>query len=279
MPDDWTHSADRADGPNSWGEAFAALPQALPEDGWARLSAALAPAIANVADQREVARPFSRWPVWLALAATLAAVMLIPLTLRPDAVPTVDIVADRDRLVLMPASPISAASETIAPVAMPTTATAPDPTDNATLEVAQPRPADQQVATAPNLPQRKLPATAALQPEVAAERSRPAVTADRDVETAIAALQAESARLEAVVMQMGDERVSSAPALVLLDDMITRVAAIDSALATPPADAEMHLQLWEQRVLTMRELATMTTTQRWLAVRGEGYSGGIAHVN
>lgn len=277
MPDDFTR-ATNAGGPHTWAEAFAALPLESPEDGWARLSATLAPAKAQSGEGRETAGRMSRGPIWLALAATLAAVIVVPVALRPDAAPPADILTNRDQSA-GPASRTPATSMATAPVALPATPVADHPAGRPTEEVEQSHSTRRRMAAARAQPPLGMAATVALPSAAFAQPTPPAVTADFDDEAAIAALQAESARLEAVVMQMGDERVGSGPALVLLEDMISRVTAIDSMLATTPADVGSHLPLWQQRVLAMRELATMTTTQRWLAVRGEGYAGGIAHVN
>ena len=105
------------------------------------------------------------------------------------------------------------------------------------------------------------------------------LAATRSPTIALANLLAESARLEAVTSELGDERMASGSGAVLLDSYAKRVGAIDALLTQPALDDAQRLVLWQQRVAAMRELAAMTTIQRWLSVRGQGYEGGIARVD
>src|SRR5690606_34074021 len=78
-------------------------------------------------------------------------------------------------------------------------------------------------------------------------------------------LYAESARLEALLSVARDDRVASASAAMLSSELDARIAAIDATLArTDLADAE-RLQLWQERVVVLRQAAGFESTQRLLA--------------
>lgn len=80
--------------------------------------------------------------------------------------------------------------------------------------------------------------------------------------SALAALQAESATLDALLADASDSvfDVDGAARRVLVTD---RIAWIDALLAADP-DAELGLALWRERVLLLRELALLQQRERWL---------------
>jgi len=93
------------------------------------------------------------------------------------------------------------------------------------------------------------------------------------------ALQAESARLEALLQLARDERVSSATAAVLAGELDARVASIDAALMQPSLSADQQRVLWQDRVDALRSVAGFEGTRRWLAANGGRYDGALVRID
>ena len=107
--------------------------------------------------------------------------------------------------------------------------------------------------------------------------SRPQRAAER--REGAAALQAESAPLEGLLAIARDDRVASASGAALAVEFDRRIGRIDASLVQPGlADAD-RAALWQARVSTMRELAGIETTQRWLVSSGERYDGALVSVD
>lgn len=87
-------------------------------------------------------------------------------------------------------------------------------------------------------------------------------------------LLAESARLEALI-QLGAGDASSAGAALIAASLEDHVARIDARLAHPGLDAPGQHALWTERVATLRQLADVEGTRRWLSARGEDYDGAL----
>lgn len=83
-------------------------------------------------------------------------------------------------------------------------------------------------------------------------------------------LYAESAQLEALLALVRDDRVSSAGAVLLGDELDAQVAAIDASLARTDLDDGERLRLWQARVDALRQAAGFESTQRLLASQGRG---------
>ena len=81
-------------------------------------------------------------------------------------------------------------------------------------------------------------------------------------------LYAESAQLEALLTLARDDRVSSAGAALLSDELDAQVAAIDASLAQSDLDDGERLRLWQARVDALRQAAGFESTQRLLASQG-----------
>src|SRR3546814_3766793 len=81
-------------------------------------------------------------------------------------------------------------------------------------------------------------------------------------------LYAESAQLEMLLAAVRDERVSSAGAALLSDELDAQVAAVDASLTQPGLDDHERLQLWQARVDALRQAAGFESTQRLLASQG-----------
>lgn len=255
--------------PNDWNAAFATLPlETPPTGGWQRVTQALdATAPARITG----ARP--RWPLWLATAAAVSAIALVPALMRPDTpAPTAQVAA-------APAPSAPAATPAVDP---PTPAVAPAPSEpprvatdaapaNADAVAAKRRKAP---ATRPPVRAQSLPTATTQTRLAAAEPAREATT-----RSPLQVLQAESAQLEALVALVRDDRVASANGAALTGELDDRIGRIDASLSQPALDEATRTGLWQQRVDTLRELAAVETTQRWLAAQGERLDGALVNVD
>lgn len=95
----------------------------------------------------------------------------------------------------------------------------------------------------------------------------------------LAQLQAESARLEALLAFARDERVSSATAALLAEQMDDDLAAIDAALMQPGLPIETRRALWQQRVDGLRAVTGFESNRRWLAAQGTRYDAALVAVD
>jgi len=279
--------------PRDWGEAFAALPLESPgNDGWQRLTRALDGA-ANVPRSHTAARRRARWPLWLAAAAAVSAVAVIPLLRQGEAPVQPDATRVADVTTQAPTRAPSASSVAATPAATDASPTvtppAPAPTTVATTAPAERTAARRKPV---GVPTRKpapvvspLPARNDNGTRVADAGSTPpspsAASAASIADSAVAlqALQTESAQLEALVALARDERVSSASGAALGVELDERIGRIDAALSQPGLPDSERTGLWQQRVEAMRELAGIETTQRWLVTRGERYDGALVNVD
>lgn len=281
--------------PRDWPAAFAALPDATPPaDGWARVAGAL--------DAEPVhRRPRSRrWPLWLA-AAGVAALAALPFLPR---------VADDAR----PAAPTLAGSPTAPrPARSPQAAPDPAPRASATADVqrapaevaestaahgaSMPTPRAERVAARGRAATRRAALTAApervatastasahdgsaaLAADDSATKTVPADAVAQAPEADLTGLMAESARLEALVALASDERVGSASGVVLTAGLQDRIGLIDAALSQGGLDDAARATLWQQRISTLRDLAGIESTQRWLAAQGERYDGALVRID
>ncbi len=117
------------------------------------------------------------------------------------------------------------------------------------------------------------PATLAVQRAVPATRGGDAPPATLEQ------LQAESARLEALLQYASDGRVASGAAAVMAAEFDAQLAAIDAALMQPALDPARQTQLWHERVEVLRAFAGFESTRRWLAASGERYDGALVRVD
>ncbi|GAA3933561.1 hypothetical protein [Luteimonas lutimaris] len=97
--------------------------------------------------------------------------------------------------------------------------------------------------------------------------------------SAIAQLQAESARLEALLRYARDGRVASGAAAAMAMQFDARLAAVDAALMQPGLAPTQQSQLWRERVELLRASAGMESTRRWLAAQGRQYQPALVHVD
>lgn len=251
MPD-----TDRNEFPADWSGAFAALPmETPPAGGWQRMQRAL-----DATPSRQARR---QWPMWLA-AAAIGAVALVPVLHLVDRSSP----AESTELAARKRSPIDTSRPPLAASKRPETRVA---------DTTGPAPS---IGTKP-----AEDATPAPQSDEAPRVAR--TTADdaaRDARATqlrehVAALQSESAQLEALLAIARDDRVASASGAALAVEFDRRIGRIDASLSQPGLDDVDRAALWQARVSTMRELAGIETTQRWLQSSGERYDGALVSVD
>lgn len=92
-------------------------------------------------------------------------------------------------------------------------------------------------------------------------------------------LHAESAQLEALLAMARDERVSSAAAASVANDLDEQLAQIDAALMQPDLPLARQRALWRERVQTLRTVVGFEGTRRLLASQGERYDGALVRVD
>lgn len=231
MPD----SRARDPMPRDWGDAFGALPlEAPPHDGWQRLAAALPAASVP-------ARP-SRWrrPAIAAMAAAVALAAILPAWRQSDPADTGD------------ASPMQTTPRSVARADDPNTVTESVPSITAPIAVIQ-APIREDVPAPPST--RRLPRTA------------PAATVERHqtVRDRVASLQAESARLEALVATSEQAHIINAGVQVVSGELAASIGTIDEALASGNRGADSTESLWTQRNALLGEMLLLQLRQRQIA--------------
>jgi len=249
MPD-----TDRNDSPTDWSGAFAALPMETPPDGgWQRMQRAL--------DAAPARRSRRQWPVWLA-AAAIGAVALVPVLQmtgdRTTPSGSSELAARKRVPVDTSRPPLSA---TRRPETRVATTTEPTRQVQAPIEHASPPTQDD------GAPSIAAATTGTPDPHAAELREQ------------VALLQAESAQLEALLAIARDDRVASASGAALAVELDRRIGRIDASLSQPALADIDRAALWQARVSTMRELAGIETTQRWLISSGERYDGALVSVD
>ena len=221
--------------PDNWSEVFAALPQeAPPARGWERLAKRMD---AQAAIARK-ARSRGRAPAWIGLAA--AATLALTVTLWERREPRQPVEPSHARLASQPAGP----ERSTAPIHQVPEAAIREPESRRKPEV--------------RIAADAAPAKPAPVKKAAPERSM----------GPLYDLYAESAQLEALLALARDDRVSSAGAALLGDELDAQVAAIDAALSQAGLDDGERLRLWRARVDALRQAAGFESTQRLLASQG-----------
>lgn len=242
--------------PDNWTEAFAALPQeAPPAQGWERVS------------ERLAVRRRSRLPAWIGLATAAALVLTVTLWERHEPQPRVE--PSHARLASQPATtqrsmaPLYKNNEPTQPTvgAAEAAITKPEIHRNPEVRIA-----------ADAAPTKPAPTKIPVEPSHARLASTPKATQImQTTERSMAPLYelyAESAQLEALLTLARDDRVSSAGAALLSDELDAQVAAVDASLAQSDLDDDERLRLWQARVDALRQAAGFESTQRLLASQG-----------
>lgn len=91
-------------------------------------------------------------------------------------------------------------------------------------------------------------------------------------------LMDESARLEFLLQQVGDELAGSASTTALALEFEARVQQLDVALSDPALTVAQRTALWDRRVDLLREYAAVQGTAQWLAAQGQDYDGDLVAV-
>lgn len=261
MPDAGEPRRDECTGgtPAGWGDAFAALPMATPDGhAWQRLQARLP----------EAAARHSRWPVWLAVAASLALAVVLPLRFR-QAPPIESIASD-------PAPQVAVVDTVPSEVAQAATGQGTAPP-----AMGQAAPAGIPARVAREGRKRPLRLAPSQRPirTVAVPAGTPRLaTANHDADR-LEPLYAESAQLEGLLALARDDQVAAGSGAALVDALDQRVAGIDGALADPTLDPGLRARLWGERVETLRQLVGIETTQRLLSARGENYDAALVSID
>jgi len=264
MPDASGH--ERHSLPPRWSDAFAALPlDAAPPQAWERLRARL-PA--------KPVRVRGRWPLWLATAASLAAVGMLSMPMWMSSgnfgsrsytsAPPSTSAAVPPSVTARPNPPVG-----VAPIALATS----EPTAQDSRSQGNSASRSASTATARERPREDAIAATATSPQrIASSRhARP--------ESNLEPLYAESAQLEALLAVARDDRIASSGAAALTDSLDAELAAIDATLIQPGLDAPRRAGLWRQRVDTLRQLAGVETTRRLLSARGETYDAALVSID
>lgn len=92
-------------------------------------------------------------------------------------------------------------------------------------------------------------------------------------------LYTESAQLEALLALTRDDRVGSATGAALSDALVDRLASVDAALAQSGLPDAQRAALWRERIATLRQLAGVESTERWLAMHGRAYGDAFVRVD
>lgn len=93
-----------------------------------------------------------------------------------------------------------------------------------------------------------------------------ATTATTDV--SLSALMGESARLERLLAAARDDGASSASVAAMSLTLEDRLTAVDAELQSKHT-AEKQRALWQQRIVLLREAASLETSRHYLAAKGQ----------
>ncbi len=253
MPDAGEFERDQRDGDIGWGEAFAALPQETPDaGGWQRVQARLPVAT----------RPRTRWPLWLATAASLLLAIAIPLRMLPQSKPNA------------PTPQISAApttAQSVAAATPPSAAATVIDTQLASTTVANRGKPRHATRIAPS--QRPIRTVAKPTDTTYVATTNAATSVDLEP------LYAQSAQLETLLAMARDNRVASGTTAALSDGLDAQVASIDASLIQSDLSDAQRAELWGERVDALQQLVGIETTNRLYAARGERYDAALVSID
>ena len=274
MPDAGDFSRERTNQamPASWASAFTSLPDETPTpDGWQRLQARL-PELS--APQR------TRWPLWLATAASLALIIAIPMWMQATtntaltgsamATPATSVLptqATREvgaEVALTAIEPVSNEDTSTARMTLPTLA--------ASVRVRKPR-------RSRHVDPSQRPIRTAAQPadttRIANAETPDAPASDANLES----LYLQSAQLEGLLVLARDDSVSTGTAAALTDALSGQIIDIDAALIQQDTSMLELSTLWRDRVETLRQLVGIETTQRLYSARGQQYEAALVSID
>ena len=268
MPDTGDFDRDKT---RSWSNAFVALPQESPDsDGWQRVQARLpSPATRP--------RPRTRWPLWLATAAALALVAVIPLRVLWQAEPD------------LPNIPIRHSGESRSPALAVGHKTLDPGLRRDDGEAISP-PVDAQPVSMPvarlDTPRRatRTPPPPSQHPirttqPTDANRVAETDTPNKSTTANLEPLYAQAAQLESLLAMARDDRVASGTSTALSEGLDRQVAVIDTALIQPGLSDAQSADLWSQRVDALQQLVGIETTNRLYAARGQTYDVALVSID
>lgn len=272
--------------PRDWGDAFAALPLEIPPgDGWSRVVHTLDARKPHGHRARREQR--TTWLIGLASAAVLVVAAWSPLSQWLQDTPA-DATSPAVAATAAPGSHGLAA-----PVPTPsnpemTRVVASDPEEKATVVASADRRSTASIASQARSARAhrttRSAARLAVQPvQVQSQDSAPVTTdsvaAAIPATDAVPSLQAQSARLEALVAIARDERVGNASSELLSAELDAGIAAVDASLSHDDLDDTRRQQLWQQRVELLQQLAGVESTARWLAAQGMSNETALVSVD
>lgn len=256
--------------PSNWSDVFATLPlEAPPASAW--------PAIAAQLDHKKTQ---ARNRTWMALAASLFALMLLPVAwmLRdaerdPAVVATSPDTIARTPTTAAPSATIVADNPGGDPssIASPANHSADHSAKTLSIAATATRPAQAHNArrSAARAQRRTTPALSAANITQAQDY------ADPTLET----LYTASAQLETLLSFARDTRVESGPAAALAGAFDAELATIDAQLAQPGLAADEQRALWQARVDTLQRSAGFESNLRLLAADGGRLDGALVSID
>ena len=275
--------------PQDWSEAFAALPLETPtRDGWPRIVHTLD--AGKRRGHRAHRERRTTWLIGLASAAVLVVAAWSPLSHWLQGTPT----DTTSQAVAMNAAP--GPRSLVTPVPVPSNA-APETVRTVAIDAAEKRAlalsAGRNSKATVTARARGVRTHAARKTatQLAAQAVQPPsqtatvpIATDRLATTvpatdAVQSLQAQSARLEALVAIARDERVGNASSELLSAELDAGIAAVDAALSHDDPDDTRRQQLWQQRVDLLQQLAGVESTARWLAAQGMSNETALVSVD
>ncbi|TKS52761.1 hypothetical protein E4582_10985 [Luteimonas yindakuii] len=95
----------------------------------------------------------------------------------------------------------------------------------------------------------------------------------------VATLQNESARLEALLPLLADDRVATGTAALMSGELELRLAEIDAGLRDPALDPQARERLWRSRVDTLLALVQFEGERSWLAAQGSRFDTALVQID
>ena len=252
--------------PSDWSDVFATLPsEAPPASAW--------PVIAAQLRHKETQ---ARKRTWMALAASLFALMLLPVAwmLRE---------AERDAVAVV-ASP-NAVARTPTTTAPPARIGVDDAGSNTPSIVSITDHSARTLSIAATTAHPTHAHSARRHAARAQRRTTPTPStasiarAQDDVDTSLENLYTASAQLETLLSFARDTRVESGPAAALASAFDAELATIDAQLAQPGLPAGEQRALWQARVDTLQRSAGFESHLRLLAVDGGRLDGALVSID
>jgi hypothetical protein len=266
--------ATRSPNPCSWSDVFATLPlEAPPASVW--------PAIAAQLDHKKAQ---ARKRTWMALAASLFALTLLPVAwmLRDAKHDATIVAASPDTIAHTPTTAVPSTTVDVdvgvgvgvddqngdpSSIASSTDRSAQVP--SIAMNATRPAHAHRERHSAGRTQRRTPPA-----PSTAG-----AAQVQDDADTTLETLYSASAQLETLLTFARDTRVESGPAAALAGAFDAELATIDAQLAQPGLAIQQQQALWQARVDTLQQATGFEANQRVLSAEGRRYEGALVSVD